>query len=59
MEILSKVKYFLKYNTMYTLNCVVVLPYLNYGIEVWGNTIGKIHTAEFYEHTSILICKLK
>ena len=36
--VLSKVKSFLPANTMYTLYCSLVLPYLNYGLLLWGNS---------------------
>jgi len=36
--ILNKVKYSLPYNTMKMLYCSIILPYLNYCVEIWGNT---------------------
>lgn len=35
--VLNKVKLFLPTNTLYTLYCSLVLPYLNYGLLLWGN----------------------
>ena len=35
--VLNKVKLFLPNSTMYQLYCILVLPYLNYGLLLWGN----------------------
>ena len=35
--VLNKVKGFLPINAMYKLYCSLVLPYLNYGLLLWGN----------------------
>ena len=40
--VLSKVKGFLPTNAMYRLYCSLVLPYLNYGLLLWGNA-NKYH----------------
>ena len=34
--VLNKIKYFIPKRILYTLYCSLVLPYLNYGILVWG-----------------------
>lgn len=36
--ILYKLKYLLSQRTMYILYCTLILPYINYCCEVWGNT---------------------
>lgn len=38
VAILYKVKDFLNEKSLYTLYCSLVLPYINYCVEVWGNT---------------------
>ena len=40
--VLNKVKDFLPTNAMYRLYCSLVLPYLNYGLLLWGNA-NKYH----------------
>ena len=35
--VLNKVKHFLPNSAMYQLYCTLVLPYLNYGLLLWGN----------------------
>ena len=35
--VINKVKYFMPEKVLYTLYCTLVLPYLNYGILVWGS----------------------
>ncbi len=37
-SILYKVKHILNSDSLYTLYCSLVLPYLNYACEIWGNT---------------------
>lgn len=44
--ILNKVKYSLPYHTMKMLYCSMILPYLNYCVEIWGNTYS--NTAFIY-----------
>ena len=38
IAILYKVKDFLNEKSLYTLYCSLVLPYITYCVEVWGNT---------------------
>ena len=35
--VLNKVQLFLPYSAMYQLYCTLVLPYLSYGLLLWGN----------------------
>ena len=35
---MTKLKHFVPENILYTLYCTLVLPYINYGILIWGNT---------------------
>ena len=35
---LSKLKYYLPENILYSLYCTLILPYINYGVLIWGNT---------------------
>lgn len=65
----NKVKYGSDYDAMRTLYCALILPYISYCAEVWGNTyksnmnpfyllqkraIGIIHKADYREHTNLL-----
>jgi len=36
--VINKLKYFIPDRILYTLYCTLVLPYLNYGILIWGKT---------------------
>ena len=36
--ILTKFKYFVPENILYSLYCTLILPYINYGVLIWGNT---------------------
>ena len=36
--ILGKTRQALNYSSLYTLYCTLITPYLNYCVEVWGNT---------------------
>ena len=36
--IMNKLKYFVPDRILHTLYCTFILPYLNYGILIWGNT---------------------
>ncbi len=38
ISVLSKAKYVLDYKAMRILYCSLIMPYLSYCIEVWGNT---------------------
>jgi len=37
IAIINKAKYVLNYNALYILYSSLILPYLTYGIELWGN----------------------
>ena len=41
LGVLNKVKHFLPETTMYQLYCTLILPYLNYGILLWGSAYKK------------------
>ena len=45
--VLNKLKHFLPEQALYRLYCSLVLPYLNYGLLLWGNanktTLGKVY----------------
>ena len=38
LAVLYKVKDFVNQSSLYTLYCSFILPYINYCVEVWGNT---------------------
>ena len=44
---LTKLKHYVPQHILYSLYCTLVLPYINYGILIWGNTyntyLSKIH----------------
>ena len=35
---LTKLKHFVPVNISYSLYCTLILPYINYGVLIWGNT---------------------
>ena len=35
---LTKLKHFIPENILYSLYCTLILPYINYGVIIWGNT---------------------
>lgn len=70
--ILCKTRHILNYKSLYTLYCTLVLPYLTYCAEVWGNTykstlhticvmqkraIRIVHNVGYHEHTNVLFLK--
>jgi len=66
---INQAKHVPDYNTLHTLYCSLILPYLTYCVEVWGNNynnslqsliilqkkraIRTIHKAEYLEHKKI------
>ena len=36
--VMNKLKHYIPYRILHTLYCTLILPYLSYGILVWGNT---------------------
>ena len=67
--ILNKAKYVLQSRAMRMLHCTLILPYISYCVEIWGNTyksntkplyilqkraIRIIHKADYREHTNML-----
>ena len=38
IDIMNKLKYFIPGRILYSLYCTFILPYVNYGILIWGNT---------------------
>ena len=36
--VLTKLKHFVPENILYSLYCTLILPYINYGVLIWGNT---------------------
>lgn len=38
---LTKLKHFVPENILYSLYCTLVMPYINYGVLIWGNTCKK------------------
>ena len=36
--VINKLKYFVPDRILYSLYCTLILPYLNYGVLIWGNT---------------------
>ena len=68
--ILAKAKHMLNLKALHTLYCALILPYLNYCVEVWGNTyksslkmictlqkraIRMVHNVGYLEHTNSLL----
>jgi hypothetical protein len=40
--VMNKLKHFIPARILHTLYCTLILPYINYGILVWGNTLDKL-----------------
>uniref|UniRef100_A0A8C6UW15 Reverse transcriptase domain-containing protein n=4 Tax=Neogobius melanostomus TaxID=47308 RepID=A0A8C6UW15_9GOBI len=74
ISIINKAKFFLNYNALFLLYSSLVLPYLNYCVEVWGNNyksslhplvilqkraVRIIHKVGYYDHTNILFLQSK
>ena len=74
IAVINKAKHFLDYKALHTLYCSLVLPYLHYCAEVWGNTyitslqsliilqkraIRTIHKVGYFEHTNTLFLQSK
>ena len=38
IEVLTKLRHFVPENILYSLYCTLILPYINYGVLIWGNT---------------------
>ena len=72
--VLSKAKYLVDYDSMKILYFALVLPYLSYCSEIWGNNykssihslfllqkraIRIIHKVGYREHTNTLFCRSK
>ena len=45
---LTKLKHFVPENILYSLYCTLILPYINYGVLIWGNT-SKIHLDKIFK----------
>lgn len=74
ISVLAKAKHALDHKSLHILYCSLILPYLNYCSEIWGNTykstlqplvilqkraIRIVHNVKFREHTNILFLKSK
>ena len=56
--VLTKLKHFVPENILYTLYCTLILPYINYGVFILGNTsIRTISNSHFRSHTGPLFSK--
>ena len=69
---LTKLKHFVLENILYSLYCTLILPYINYGVLIWGNTCktyldkifklqklatGTISNSHYRSHTGPLVSK--
>lgn len=74
ISVLSKARHILDHKSLHILYCSLILPYLHYCAEVWGNTykcsiqslfilqkraIRIIHNTGYREHTNLLFLKSK
>lgn len=74
ISVINKAKFFLDSNSLHMLYCSLVLPYLMYGVEVWGNNyksslssltvlqkriIRIIHKVGYLDHTHSLFIQSK
>ena len=70
--VMNKLKYFVPDRILYSLYCTLILPYLNYGILIWGNTcksylnkivklqkwaIRTVANSHYRSHTAPLLAK--
>ena len=46
--VLTKLKHFVPENILYSLYCILILPYINYGVLIWGNTF-KIYLDKIFK----------
>ena len=46
--VLTKLKHFVPENILYSLYCTLILPYINYGVLIWGNT-SKIYLDKIFK----------
>ena len=69
---LTKLKHFVPENILHSLYCTLILPYINYGVLIWGNTskiyldkifklqkwaIRTISNSHYRSHTGLLFSK--
>ena len=74
ISIMGKSRYFLNHKSLHTVYCSLVLPYITYCLEVWGNTYSSnlqclivqqkrairiVHNAGYRESTNALFLKSK
>ncbi len=74
ISVLYKAKHSLDYKSLHILYCALILPYLNYCVEVWGSyfksslhsliilqkrSIRIIHKVGYQDHTNTLLLKSK
>lgn len=74
ISIMGKSRYLLNYKALYTVYCSLILPYITYCLEVWGNTyrtnlqdvvilqkraIRIVHNVGYRDHTNALFLKSK
>ena len=54
---MNRVKHCLINSALYSLYCTLILPYLNYCCEIWGNTYkSRIHPLYIMQKRAIRIC---
>ncbi len=41
--VMNKLKYYVPDSILFTLYCTLILPYINYGILIWGNYLQILH----------------
>ena len=57
VSIMNRVKHCLISSALYSLYCTLILPYLNYCCEIWGNTYkSRIHPLYIMQKRAIRIC---
>lgn len=57
VSIMNRVKHCLINSALYSLYCTLILPYLNYCCEIWGNTYkSRIHPLYIMQKRAIRIC---
>ena len=58
VSVMNRVKHLLNSHALYSLYCTLIMPYLNYCCEAWGNTYkSRIHPLHMLQKKAIRICK--
>ena len=58
LSIIYRVRHILDTNSLFTLYCTLILPYLNYASEIWGNTyVSRLNRLSVLQKRSLRLIK--